>query len=63
MTRNYALAFAAVTLRLYVPLSIAAGGEFEQVYAPIAWLCWVPNLLAAEFLVRRLEGAGPNRAR
>jgi uncharacterized membrane protein len=63
MTRNYALAFAAVMLRLYVTLSIAAGAEFEQVYAPIAWLCWVPNLLAAEYIVRRLEGEGADNAR
>jgi uncharacterized membrane protein len=50
MIRNFALTFAAVMLRVYLPVSIAAGAEFEQAYALIAWLCWVPNLLIAEWL-------------
>lgn len=50
MIRNYALTFAAVTLRLYLPASLASGVSFEQAYPIIAWLCWVPNLLIAEWL-------------
>lgn len=49
MTRSYALTLAAVTLRLYLPLSMIAGIEFEAAYQAIAWLCWVPNLLIAEW--------------
>jgi uncharacterized membrane protein len=56
MLRNFALAFAAVTLRLYLPAAVAAGLPFAPAYAAIAWLCWVPNLLVAEWLVGR--GAG-----
>jgi uncharacterized membrane protein len=52
MIRNFALTFAAVTLRLYLPGSMAAGVPFESAYPAIAWLCWVPNLVVAEFLVR-----------
>lgn len=48
MVRNYALTFAAVTLRLYLPVSALAGIPFEQAYPAIAWLCWVPNLLVAD---------------
>jgi uncharacterized membrane protein len=48
MVRNFALTFAAVTLRLWVPASFAAGIDFALAYAAIAWLCWVPNLLVAE---------------
>jgi uncharacterized membrane protein len=48
MVRNFALTFAAVTLRLWVPMSFLAGSEFAIAYAAIAWLCWVPNLLIAE---------------
>jgi uncharacterized membrane protein len=48
MVRNFALSFAAVTLRLYIPASQIAGVEFAVAYPAIAWLCWVPNLLFAE---------------
>ena len=50
MIRNFSLTFAAVTLRIYVPASIASGMAFELAYPVIAWLCWVPNLLLAEML-------------
>ncbi|MDO9118524.1 MAG: DUF2306 domain-containing protein [Nitrospira sp.] len=53
MVRNFALTFAAVTLRLYLPASVALGAAFEIVYPIIAWLCWLPNLVAAECLVNR----------
>lgn len=58
MTRSYALTFAAVTLRIYLPLSQVAGMPFEPAYQTIAWLCWVPNLLVAEWwFVHRAPGA------
>lgn len=53
MIRNFALSFAAVMLRIYAPAAVAAGAEFEQAYAVIAWLCWVPNVLFAEWLSSR----------
>jgi hypothetical protein len=49
MIRNFALTLAAVTLRLYLPASAVAGIAFEQAYPAIAWLCWVPNLIVAEW--------------
>lgn len=57
MLRSYALTLAAVTLRIYLPLSQVAGIEFEQAYQAISWLCWVPNLLIVEWfiLARRRE--------
>jgi hypothetical protein len=51
MIRSYALCLAAVTLRLYIPFSQMAGIPFETAYPAIAWLCWVPNLVVAEWLV------------
>ena len=46
--------FGAVTLRLWLPLLIAAhGGEFTPAYRWVAWLSWVPNLLWAEWIIRR----------
>jgi len=58
MIRNFALAFAAVTLRLYLPVAAVSGVEFATAYAVIAWACWVPNLLVAEGLVRAKAAEG-----
>jgi uncharacterized membrane protein len=57
MIRNYALTFAAVMLRIYVPLSGPAGFDFLTAYQIIAWLCWVPNLLVAEWIVASRNNA------
>ncbi len=53
MTRTIALTLAAVTLRLWLPLLlIVAHLSFDSAYPLVAWLCWVPNLLVAEVLIR-----------
>ncbi len=52
MIRSFALTFAAVTLRIYLPIPPELGYDFDQGYRAIAWLCWVPNLLLAELYVR-----------
>lgn len=63
MIRSFALTFAAVTLRLYIPASQIAGIPFPVAYAAIAWLCWIPNLLLAEWIIRisAWPGTGPER--
>jgi uncharacterized membrane protein len=53
MLRSYALTFAAVTLRLWLPLSQIAGMPFIDAYQAVAWVCWVPNLLVVEWFVLR----------
>jgi uncharacterized membrane protein len=53
MVRNFALTFAAVMLRLYLPASMAAGVAFGLAYPVIAWLCWLPNVVVAEVLLNR----------
>ncbi len=53
MIRNYALTLAAVTLRIYLPISQIAGIEFIPAYQAISWLCWVPNLIVAEWVFVR----------
>ena len=53
MVRSYALTAAAITLRIYLPLSLVAGVPFTMCYPTIAWMCWVPNLVFAEWLIRR----------
>lgn len=55
MTRSYALTAAAITLRIYLGIILRCNIDFVLGYRVIAWLCWVPNLLAAEVLVRRMK--------
>ena len=53
MIRSYALCFAAVTLRLWLPLLTGAFGiDFMIAYPIIAWLCWVPNIIVAELIIK-----------
>ncbi|MUN07969.1 DUF2306 domain-containing protein [Agromyces luteolus] len=65
MMRTFALTYAAVTLRIWLPLLMfaqvpfagAAGFDadaaFANAYAVVPFLCWLPNLLVAEWLIRR----------
>jgi hypothetical protein len=55
MIRSYALTFAAVTLRIWIPLFQIVGMEFLFAYRIIAWFCWVPNLVVAELIVHSLK--------
>lgn len=59
MIRSLALIFAAVTLRIELPLLIAwFQGDFAPAYRVVAWLCWVPNLLWAEVAIRVTRRGG-----
>lgn len=53
MLRSYALAAAAITLRLMLPAALFAGLDFVPVYRVIAWLAWTVNLAAFEYHIRR----------
>ena len=54
MTRNFALSLAAVTLRVELPFMLAAlHWPFPRSYIIVSWLCWVPNVFVAEWMVRR----------
>lgn len=60
MIRNYALTLAGTLLRVWVPIFVVGMGiEFVPAYRAIAWLCWVPNLLIAEWIIRRRRGSQP----
>ena len=56
MIRSAALTLAAVTLRVYLPF-LAMGFGFETGYLIVAWLCWVPNALIAEWMLWRKGAA------
>ena len=49
--RNFALTFAAVTLRIWMMPLIMTFGETTG-YEIVAWICWVPNLIVAEGILR-----------
>lgn len=53
MIRSIALTLAAVTLRLQVFAVVLLDLPFDVAYLAIAWLCWVPNLIVAELVLRR----------
>lgn len=53
VVRNVSLTLAAVALRLYLPASLLVGMPFESAYPVVAWLCWVPHLVLAEWLLAR----------
>jgi uncharacterized membrane protein len=58
MLRNFALTLAGVSLRLQtLPLAIAFG--FDLGYMIVAWSCWVPNILVAEWMLRGRRAAPP----
>ncbi|WP_040515687.1 DUF2306 domain-containing protein, partial [Gordonia amarae] len=68
MIRSFALAYAAVTLRVWLLVTIpllggfdTAGDNFARAYAPVPFLCWIPNLIVAETLIarRNLPGLRP----
>jgi len=55
MIRTFALTYAGVTLRLWLIVLIPLfGGDFLQAYLLTPFLSWVPNLVVAELLLRRL---------
>ena len=53
MLRSFALSFAVVTLRLWLPLAAWLGLDPVESYRLIAWFCWLPNLLLVELHLRR----------
>jgi uncharacterized membrane protein len=55
MIFSYAACFAAVTLRIWLPLLSSAFGEFLLAYKIVAWLCWIPNVWVAYIINRKLK--------
>jgi uncharacterized membrane protein len=55
MIRSFAMTFAAVTLRLYLPLGEVLGMSFMEIYRLTAWISWIPNLVLVEVWMRRTE--------
>ncbi|MCR9245784.1 MAG: DUF2306 domain-containing protein [bacterium] len=58
MVRSYAACYAAVTLRVELPLYAWWFGDFGPAYQLVSWTCWVLNLAFAEWWLRRTTVAG-----
>ncbi len=54
MVYSYAACFAAVTLRIWLPILHGAIGDFLTAYRIVSWLCWVPNLIVARWIVSKV---------
>jgi hypothetical protein len=55
MIYSYAACFAAVTLRIWLPLLTILFDNFVTAYTIVAWLCWVPNIFVAYQITRRIN--------
>ena len=55
MIYSYAACFAAVTLRLWLPLLTMLYGDFVKAYLIVAWLCWIPNMIVANIIAKKIE--------
>jgi uncharacterized membrane protein len=64
MIRNYAITYAAVTLRAIIGIGIPlqlllsggqmdVGAAFDNVYTAVPFLAWIPNVVIAEIMIRR----------
>lgn len=58
MIYSYAACFAAVTLRVWLPVLAIAIGEFNTAYKMVAWCCWVPNMIVAFLIVKHKKLSG-----
>lgn len=58
MIYSYSACLAAVTLRIYLPLLTMAFHDFTKAYFIVAWLCWLPNVAVAYFLIKRRKPSG-----
>lgn len=71
MIRSYALTYAAPTLRLWLLILLVTQLLFGvdpdvavvNAYAPVPFLCWLPNIVIAEYLVYRRGLPSPVLAR
>lgn len=59
MIRSFAFLFSAVTLRIWLPMLVAVTGSFDPAYRLVSWLCWVPNLVVAELVIRGTRDRDP----
>lgn len=55
--RNFALSFGAVVFRGYLHEMQARGHLFHEIYPSAVWVCWIPVMIIAEWLIGRSVNA------
>lgn len=55
MIYSYATCLGAATLRIWLPLLVATTDDFILSYQLVSWISWIPNLMVAYFIVKRME--------
>ncbi len=55
MVYSYTACFAALTLRIWLPILILIFKDFITAYTIVAWLCWVPNLFVAKLITNSMQ--------
>ncbi|WP_431134511.1 DUF2306 domain-containing protein [Psychroserpens mesophilus] len=55
MIYSYAACFAAVTLRIWLPILTTIFQDFMTAYRIVSWLCWIPNMVVAAYIVKSQE--------
>lgn len=53
MLLSYAATFAAVTLRIWLPVLVLIVDDFFLAYKITAWVCWVPNIIVAWLIIKK----------
>lgn len=55
MIYSYATCLGAVTLRIWLPLLVTTTHNFILSYQLVSWISWMPNLVVAYFIVKRVS--------
>lgn len=59
MLYSYAACFAAVSLRVLLPLLVHILRDFITAYVIVSWACWIPNMLVAYWIGRNIRAQVP----
>lgn len=55
MIYSYATCLGAATLRIWLPLLVTTTHNFILSYQLVSWISWMPNLVVAYFIVKRVS--------
>lgn len=55
MIYSYATCLGAATLRIWLPILVATTHNFILSYQLVSWISWMPNLVVAYFIVKRVS--------
>lgn len=58
MIRSFAITLAVVSVRPMFIFGPPSGMDYDSYYQIVTWMCWVPNLLIAEWYIRVTNYSG-----